>query len=289
MRITLFPFVLSLALAVPAFAQAGEPKPPAKPVAEASAEKAKSAKAFSEAGRGALASAKEVAGRSRGLRGPDRARALELGATAYDKVASDFTAEPHLAALAAMTAAELWRQQGSLPLAEKDYLLAMQFDAPRYAQRALLGAADMQRRQKRTDEAMATYEKVIAVDPGTARAQDARLWQARLLQAAERIDDAIVAFQAALESADPGAETIEACNLLALAWIDKGDLDAAGRAIEHAEHNVGTLSDEDPIVQERLKKSLEGMSAKKALQRARDRQNQAGNDAASLEKERAGK
>ena len=288
MRSTLFPFVLSIALGLPALAQAGESKPPARPVAEAGAEKPKAAKAFSDAGRGALASAKEVANRSRGLRGPERARALELGAAAYDKVAADFSTEPHLAAVAAITAAELWRQQGSLPLAEKDYLLALQLDAPRYAQRALLGAADMQRRQKRSDEAMATYEKVIAVDPGSARAQDARLWQARLLQAAERIDDAISAFQSALESADPGAETIEAGNLLALAWIDKGDLDAASRAIEHAEQSVGSMGDEDPIVQERLKKSLEGMTAKKALQRARDRQNQAGKDAAALEKARAG-
>jgi tetratricopeptide (TPR) repeat protein len=289
MRTFLFPFVL-ITLAMQAPAQAGDPKPPAKPVAEAAADKAKLAKTtFSEAGRAALTGAKELANRSHGLRGPERARALETAASAYDKVAGDFTAEPQLAAVAAMHAAELWRQQGSLSLAEKDYLLAVQFDAPRYAQRGLLGAADMQRRQKRTDEAAATYAKVIAIDPGSSRAQDARLWQARLLQAAERIDDALAAFQAALESADPGAETIEACNFLALAWIDKGDLAAAGRAIEHAEQGVGAMTDEDPIVLERLKKSLESMAAKKALQRARDKQNQAGKDAAALEQERAGK
>lgn len=272
MKTTLSTFVLLFALAVPALAQGREPSPP--PAAEAAADKGKTAK-WSDAGRQALAAAKELSGRSRGLRGPDRARALEAAATAYDKVAADFGAEPSLAAVAAITAAELWRQQGSLPLAEKGYLLAARLDGPRYAQRALLGAADMQRRQQRSEDAMATYAKVVALDPASSRAQDARLWQARMLQTAERLDDAILAFQAALESADPGSETIEACNFLALAWIQKGDLDAAGRAIEHAEHAVGTMGDEDPIVVERLKKSLEGHGGEEGAA-ARARQADAG-------------
>jgi tetratricopeptide (TPR) repeat protein len=141
----------------------------------------------------------------------------------------------------------------------------------------------MQRRQKRVDEAMATYARAAAIDPGNSRAQEARLWQGRLLQGLERLDEAIVAFQAALESADPGAETIDACNFLALAWIQKTDLDSAARAIEHAEHAVQGVGDEDPIVVERLHKALESMSAKKALQRARDKHSQAGKDAARFE------
>lgn len=281
MRIVTKVLMVWTALALPLLAQAG---------GDARADGAKSdAKAarpkvtLSDAGRSALAGAKDVAGRARGLKGPERAQALEAAATAYDKVVAGFTAEPAVAASAAFAAGDLWRQQGSLPLAEKDYLLAAQLDADRFAQRALLGAADMQRRQKRIDEAMSTYSRAVAVDPGSTHAQDARLWQGRLLQGLERIDEAIVAFQAALESADPGAQTIDACNFLALAWIQKGDLDAASRAIEHAEHAVQTVGDEDPLVVERLGKSIEGMSAKKALQRARDKKSQAGKDAARFD------
>ncbi len=258
-----------------------------KPVAEASAGKpAKGKVVLSDAGKLALGKAKALAGAVRGLRGPDRLKALESAAAAYDQVAGEFAGEPAVASVAAMTAGDLWRQQGSLPLAEKDYLLAAQLDGPRYAQRALLGAADMQRRQKRIDEAMATYAKVVHVDPSSARAQDARLWQARLLQGGERLDEAIAAFQAALETADPGAETIEASNFLALAWIDKGDLDAAGYAIEHAEQTA-PAGEDDPVVLERLTMALESMSAKKALQRARDKQNGAAKDAAKLEAARS--
>lgn len=243
----------------------------------------------SPAGREALAAGRELGAKVRGLRGPERAAALEAAAKAFDEIAVKFATEPAVAAQAAFTAGETWRQQGSLALAEKGYLLAVQLDGARFAQRGLLGAADMQRRQKRVDEAMTTYGRAAAIDPGSSRAQDARLWQARLLQSGERIDEAIVAFQGALESADPGPQTIEACNFLALAWIEKGDLDAASRAIEHAAQSVASHGEDHPIVQDRLQKSLEAMSAKKALQRARDKQNEVGKDAAALETARTGK
>jgi tetratricopeptide (TPR) repeat protein len=266
-------------LALPLAAQATPPTPsPASNGAVAAVAKP----AMSEAGKKALAGARDAAQKLRGLRGPERAPALEAAASAYDKVVADFGSEPAVAAFAAITAADLWRQQGSLPLAEKAYLRAAELDGPRLGQRGLMGAADMQRRQKRVDDAMTTYAKAIALEPGSSRAQEMRLWQARLLQGAGKLDEAIVAFQAALESADPGSQVVEACNFLALAWIQKGDFDAADRAIDHAEQATTAAADEDPQTVERLKKAIEGMSAKKALQRARDAQNRVGDDAAKL-------
>jgi tetratricopeptide (TPR) repeat protein len=270
-------------LALPLAAQDKPPTPTPAPTPASSGAIAAVAKpAMSEAGKKALTGAREVAQKLRGLRGPERAPALEAAASAYDKVVADFGGEPAVAAFAAITAADLWRQQGSLPLAEKAYLRAAELDGPRLGQRGLMGAADMQRRQKRVDDAMTTYAKAIALEPGSSRAQEMRLWQARLLQGAGKLDEAIVAFQAALECADPGSQVVEACNFLALAWIQKGDFDAADRAIDHAEQATTAAADEDPQTVERLKKAIEGMSAKKALQRARDAQNRVGEDAAKL-------
>ena len=264
-------------LALPLAAQDKPPTPASNGAVAAVAKPA-----MSEAGKKALAGARDLAQKLRGLRGPERAPALEAAASAYDKVVADFGSEPAVSAFAAITAADLWRQQGSLPLAEKAYLRAAELDGPRLGQRGLMGAADMQRRQKRVDDAMTTYAKAIALEPGSSRAQEMRLWQARLLQGAGKLDEAIVAFQAALESADPGSQVVEACNFLALAWIQKGDFDAADRAIDHAEQATTAAADEDPQTVERLKKAIEGMSAKKALQRARDAQNRVGDDAAKL-------
>lgn len=275
-------------LCLPLAAQDTPPAPATPPPAAGKAE-ARPTPSLSEAGKKALAGAKEAAAALRSLRGPERKPALEAAATAYDKVVADFGGEPAVGAFAAIAAADLWRQQGSLPLAEKAYLRAAELDGPRYGQRGLMGAGDMQRRQKRVDEAMATYAKAIALEPGSSRAQEMRLWQARLLQGGGKLDEAIVAFQAALESADPGSQVVEACNFLALAWIEKGDLDAAGRALEHAEQAVTAAADEDPQTVERLKKAIDGMSARKALQRTRDAQNGAAKDAAQLEASRQDK
>jgi tetratricopeptide (TPR) repeat protein len=281
--------------ALPAAAQAGsaqgDPAPGDPTLKAAPAEAATKTKkvVYSDTGRVALQKAKESVSALRGLRGGERTQALQTAASGYDKVAVDFATEPAVAAAAAFAAAELWRQQGNLQLAEKDFLAAVQLDGERFGQRGLMGAADMQRRQKRYEEALVTYQKAAALEPGSARAQDARLWRGRLLQDSERLDEAIPAFQAALESAAPGAQTIDACNFLAIAQVAKGDFDAAVRAIEFAEQSVQSLGDEDPIVIERLKKALEGMTAKKSLQRARDKQVEAGKDAQKLEADQHGR
>ena len=277
-------FGLLLWLAGGALAQGGEPprgqgERGGEPVATE-----QPAVRVSDAGRQALAAAKALVGEGRGLRGSERARVVERAASAYDKVVADFAGEPAFAAAAAYAAADLWRQHGSLPLAEKDYLRAVQADPGRFTQRGLCGAADMQRRQKRFDEAMATYGRAIAAEPGSTRAQEARLWLGRVLQSTDRIDEAIRAFENALESAGGGVATTEAANYLALAWIAKGDLEAAARAIDHAEQHGADASEDDPIVAERQRKAIEAMSARKALQRARDKQNGAGEDAVRLER-----
>jgi tetratricopeptide (TPR) repeat protein len=263
------------------------PKEP--PHAEAAAAKAARPKAqISDGARAALASAKELAGRLKGLQGNERTAAAQAAAMAYDKVAADFAAEPQAAAQAAFAAADLWRRHGSLPLAEKDYLQAAQLDAKHFGQRALLEAADMQRRQKQTEKAIATYAQVVTLEAGGSRAQEARLWQGRLLQSLGRLDEAVSAFQVALEAAQRPRQVIEACNFLACACMQKGDLDAAERAIEHADQAVQAAGEDDPIEVERLRKALEGMSSRKALQRARDKQTEAGKDARALDERRAG-
>lgn len=243
----------------------------------------------SPAAKAALAAAKELLDKARGLTGAERIQALERAASAYDKVVGEFVAEAAVAASAAFTAAGVWRQQGSLPLAEKDYLAAAKLDADRYAQRGWIGAADMQRRQKRYDDALGSYDKAAAIEPGSGLAHDARLWRARTLQSMGKIDEAIAAFQATLEAVRSVRDTIETTNDLALAWIAKGDLDAAGHVIDHADEAVANAGEEDPVVVERHRKALEAMSARKALQRARDKQSGSAEDAARLEAERARK
>jgi tetratricopeptide (TPR) repeat protein len=238
---------------------------------------------MSEAGKAALAKARELAGRCKGLAGAERLQALAAAAGAYDQAVADFPEEPGIAGAAAFAAAELWRQHKSLALAEQDYLLAAETDPARFGPRGLFGAAEMQQRQKRNAEALVTYERAISSEPGSIHAQEARLCRSRLLMSMGRLDEAIVGFQGALEAARPGRDGIEAANALALACIQKGDLEAAERAIEHAEAEVTAVGEEDLVIQARLRKAVDAMTARKALQRARDKASRAVEDAAAIE------
>lgn len=241
---------------------------------------------ISTAARVAIGEARALAKASRGKNGPARKRSIELAAAAFDRCVASFAAEPAAAALAAWSAAELWRRHGSLLLAEKDYLHAARCDARRYGQRALLGAADMQRRQQRIEEAMKSYAAAEKVDAATSRAQLARLWMARLLQAQDKLDEAIERFQAALESAPSPRQALDAADFLAKAWIAKGDLESAGFVLDHADKLVREHKDGDPIVAERLRRACQRMSARKALRRALDQKHDAAGDAVRLDEHR---
>jgi tetratricopeptide (TPR) repeat protein len=267
-----------LAGALAAQAETGAPQPTGKgaPAAVARIQ-------ISDAGKAALSAARELVQRTKGLQSAERLAALQQAAAAYDRVVADFAGEPPVAGPAAFAAAELWRQHGSPALAEKSYLLAAEIDAGRFGARAWLGAAEMQQRQKRLEQALESFGLAVTAEPGGLHAHEARLAQARLLETLGKPDAALGALRSALESARPGRQGIEAANLLALALVRRGDFEGAERAIEHAQHEVTAAGDEDAATTARLQKLADTMSAKKALQRARDKQNQAGAEAAQLD------
>jgi tetratricopeptide (TPR) repeat protein len=261
--------------------------PPVQAGGQSSMERAPRPKTSPEA-KAALQRAKDLAGRVKGAAAADRSLGLETAAKAYEQVAADFAAEALVAAQARWEAGELWRRQGSLLLAEQCYLESARLDADRYGQRGTLAAADMQRRQKRTAEALETYARAETLEPGSTRAQEARLWRARLLQSSGRLDAAVIVFRAAVEAAHGPRQEIEAANWLAKALIAAGDLEGAAAAIGAADEAVAEAGEDDVVEQERLQKALESMSARKALQRARDKKHGAAKDAGMLEGSRTG-
>jgi tetratricopeptide (TPR) repeat protein len=233
--------------------------------------------------RAALGEARGLAALARRQMGPARSRALEQAAAAYDRCVARFEATPAVAAFAAWSAAELWRRHGSMLLAEKDYLHAARWDPRRYGQRGLLGAADMQRRQRRPEDARKTYREAERIDPRTGYAHRARLWLARMLQADGELDRAIEGYQAALESAPTPRRAVEVADLLAKAWIAKGDLESAGFVLEHVEQLVRDAGSQNDRESEWLRRASREMPARKALQRALDKVRDAGGDAVRLD------
>ncbi len=272
-----------MAMLVGAVAAQGEA--PAVPIAQSQSQVAKKPM-FGERSRAALAAARQEAMKVRGLQGDAQLAALQNAAKAYDVAAVQIADEPKAAAQAAFSAAELWRSHGSVGEAERCYLASASLDAERYGQRGKLGAADMQRRAEKHEQAIATYRDAAAIDPATARAQTARLWIGRVLQTMGREVDAVVAFRTAVASAVTTSQTIEAINYLASALIAGGDLAGASQALAQADAAVSTAIVEKPEDAERLHKALESMSARRALQRAQDKAVDAAADAQQVDKPR---
>jgi len=271
-----------------ATARPGAGGSPAVGAAAAGALAKAAAPKLSDGARAALAAARELARAARGLDGEAESTALQTAATAYDKIATDFAHEPPAAAQAAFAAGDLWRRHGSAQQAEQDYLSASRLDPERFGQRGKLGAADMQRRQDRDADALATYVEAAAADPATSRAQTARLWQGRLLHTLGRDTEAVTALRAALDAARTSPQVIETGNELARLLVATGELDAAAQAIAHVEATVAAAAVEDPVQKERLQKSVASMSARRALQRARDQRANPKGDAQMLEESRRG-
>ena len=264
---------------------AQSPKPeaePAKKTPEPAKRVADPAKAThggtAGGGRQALKAAAELAEKVKGLRGPARDQALEQAAKAYEEVAAAHAGEPALAAQAAYEAGELWRRGSDLVLAEAAYRKAAELDRDRYAERAWLELGNMQRRQKKWDEAVATYTQLVEFAPKSSRAHDARLWIGRTLQQKGTPEPALAAFRTALDAAGSPLEAIEAANWLAKTLITTGDLAGAEAALTAAEQHRVAGPDA-----ERIRRALDDMSARRALQRARDKSGDAHEDAKDLE------
>jgi tetratricopeptide (TPR) repeat protein len=268
---------LPVVLALAAPAQKKDPSPAPAPAVERNEKKELPAGGAREA----LKACREQSEKLKGLRGPSRDAALEEVAKSYEHVAGEFSKDRGTCAQAWFEAAELWRRGNDLAQAEAAYTKAVENDQDRYAERAWLELGNIQRRAKRPDDAIASYKKVIALVPKSSRAHDARLWVARTIQQKGSLAEAIEAYRAAFADAPSAMDKIEAGNWLAKALVTAGDLNAAADAIAAAEKCAEPLDGEDAT---RAQKEIESMSAKKALQRARDKATGAHKDAAAVEK-----
>ncbi len=231
----------------------------------------------------ALAEARALAGLAKGKTGPERATALEAGARAYQQLATTFSADAGIVAEASYEAAELWRRKGALADAEAAYRVALEHDPSRYEARAAFELAHLLRRGKKTDAAVDLYRKVASLQPGSARAHSALVWIGRTQQAANKLDEAIAAFEVALQSAPTPAALISAGNWQAKAKIKKGDYEGARVTIADVDQRVANDVVGDSPAGKRLQAALVDMSARRALQRTLDKKTNASADALDVE------
>jgi tetratricopeptide (TPR) repeat protein len=275
--------VVALAGALAAQGEAPVREAPARDVAARSeAERPKP----SEAARVGFGELRKLRDGLKGLKGAERAQAQQRLGEACEGLATRLAAEPPAASRAWFEAGDAWRAQGDLSRAGAAFEKALAGGDERYRGRALFELAQVLRREKRWDDAVARYREAAGVEPESERAHDARVWIARCLDEKEDRDGALAAYRAAVDAAARPRQVIDASNWLAKALIARNDVDGADQALRHAEATVQPELDSDDADAERLKKALEEMSARRALQRARDRSGASAADAADLERGR---
>ncbi|MEM7201893.1 MAG: tetratricopeptide repeat protein [Planctomycetota bacterium] len=231
----------------------------------------------------ALKSASAQVAATKGLAGAERQAALISAASVYEQIVETHADNAIACAEAWFRLGELRRRLTKLGEAERAYAQAVALDAGRFGERGWFGVAQMQRRQERWDDAIASYRKAAAVRGTTARAHQARAWMGRCLQRKGDLGGAVAAFEQALELTTTPKRILELCNLLAKTRLAQGDLDGAEQVLSRAEAAVPATGPDAP----KLRAALDKMSARKALQRARDKATGAVEDAVDVETSRA--
>jgi tetratricopeptide (TPR) repeat protein len=227
-----------------------------------------------------LRAAGAVEGEAKGTDGDERSGILERAAAAYAKVALDFASEPAAVAQASFAAAEIWRRQGDLAKAGPLYERSLASDPVRYEERSLFELAHIARRNEESTEAIDLYGRVAQFRPDSARAHDSRMWIAKIHAGVPSNEEALAAFRIAVQKAGTPRRTIDACNGVANLQVKLGKLDEAQAEVDRAA--LASKSTEGDT--ESLAKAYEAMSARRALQRAKDKRDGAHRDAVQVEK-----
>ncbi len=238
----------------------------------------------------AMKKADAIRATAKGKKGEARKAILREAAAAYIRMMEDFVREPIGAAPASFAAAEILRAAGNLDKAKGLYRKSIDLDGARYGDRSYLQLAHIARRTKDHSGAIVLYQKVASGKASSGRAHDARLWIARCHAAGGKNDAAVAAFQSAIDKAATPLQVIDGCNRIASLLVKLGRLDDAEKAIARAASAAELPSNAKGKMAERLKKSLAkayaNMSSRRALQRARDKVNQAHKDAREVERRR---
>ncbi len=273
--------LVSLLFPVPATAQGDVPPPSTGGPSESVGQEGGDSSARLKQAAGLLEALK-------GVRGAPRLEGMRKAARAYVDVAQDFAGQASVAARARYEAGECFRKAGDLEPAAEQFSLCLEVDDGRYLQRAAFGLADMQRRQEGYEAAIGNYRKAVEASPDSARADESRLWVARCYEAWDKPEEALAAYRDAVANASSPRRKVDACDRLAMHLIKRGDFEGAGEAIREAETSAAAILGTPGQDADRMRKALDGMTSRRALQRARDKANDASGDAIGLEQARSG-
>lgn len=215
-------------------------------------------------------------GLRRALRGIDeavRADARRRAIDAYGAVRAHFGRDAAVCAEAAYRRAELLRQDGDLDSARADFRVARERGTGTpWRVRAALELGHLERRARRTAEALSAYEAVVADDAAApGQRDDAALWAASVLADLGRAADAVRTWKRVGEEGDDPLDRIRAFDAWAQNLVARGDLEGAAGVLERCRERLSDAAQEESRLGERVVAALAAMRAQEDLARAIER------------------
>lgn len=224
----------------------------------------------------AQAQLKHATGLKQALRGTDgegKVAARKEAIRAYRAVREYFEGDAKACAEAAFRAGELLRAANEVSSALAEFKIARErgADTP-FRVRAMLEVGHLHRRARNSKDALSAYEAVLSDSAATqAQKDDASLWVGHVYAQLGRAEDALRAWQRVADGAEDPLDRVRAWDVIALAWIEKGDLEAAAGALERCRERLAEASAEETRLGERVRSALSSMRAVDELQTAVER------------------
>jgi len=204
----------------------------------------------------------------RGLEGAALKRARRRAVAAYRRVRREHPGSVE-AAEAAFRAGELLRAAEDVQGARREFQAAAEGGAPKFRARATLELAHLERRAGHLERALTLFEAVALDEHAPAHLRDAAgLGCARVLLAHARTPEARRwAARVARTARDPLVR-IHAHDVIACAWVDAGDLEAAAGALEECRAALQSIAREETALGGRVRAALEERLAVERLRTA---------------------
>lgn len=214
----------------------------------------------------------------RGAEGDARDAARKAAIDGYRAVREYFPDDAPACAEAAFRAGELLRASDDLTGAAAEFTIARdRGHGTDFRVRAMLEIGHLDRRAKRLQPALATYEAVVAEESASARQKDeASLWAGRVHADLEHYADARRVWQRVADKGDDPLDRIRAWDFLVSLLIDQGDLEGAAGVLERCRESLSEAAAEESKLGERVRAALASMRCIEDLARAIEKRRAAG-------------
>lgn len=205
-----------------------------------------------------------------GTRGRERMDRRWEAACAYIAVRVHFPGQPCPGAEGAFRAGELLRGGGDLDVALREFRVARGLcSGGPYHARAMLEIAHLQRRLGRAREALDAYAELYAGGPAPLRLRDeSMLWAGRVHHAQGQAQEAWRLWERVARAAEDPVQRVRAYDLLALALIERRDLEGAAGILERCRRALFDVAQEETQTGERVRGALHHMRAVGSLRRS---------------------